>query len=95
MGRFGGIWKQCFLILEDFGAFFGFGWRIFGRGGAENAFAFGVKRTCVLGETSLCLEANASAFEVKCTCVLGCMVFEGDLRWCLVDLDDCLGGCIF
>lgn len=66
-----------------------------GDGGAENAFAFGVKRTCVLGETSLRLEANASAFAVKCTCVLGCMVFVGDLRGCLVDLDDCLGGCIF
>lgn len=61
----------------------------------ENAFAFGGKRTCVLDETSLRLEANASAFEVKCTCVLGCMVFVGDLRGCLVDLDGRLGRGVF
>lgn len=61
----------------------------------ENAFAFGVKRPCVLDETSLRLEANASAFEVKCTCVLECMVFVGDLRGFLLDLDGCLGGGVF
>lgn len=95
MGRFGRIWKQCFLILGDFGAFFGFGWRISGDGGAENAFAFGVRRTCVLGETSLRLEANASAFEVKCTCVLEGIASEGDLGGRLLDLDGCLDGGVF
>ena len=64
----------------------------------ENGLTFGVKCICVLGETSLCLEANASAFGVKCTCVFWCMVFVGDLSGCLLgvfsswmSLMDCFG----
>lgn len=46
IGRFGRIWKRGFLILGDFEAFFGFGWRIFGRWR-------GGKRLCVWSQMYL------------------------------------------